>query len=93
MMNALETQLVCLVFLFFSLLRKAEDKIMGDEILCVQEMVITYLKMTLSSVTSGWEGTFNAVYPDSSYGVNLSLARDTFKFLKNFSWEFNLNCW
>lgn len=83
MMNALEIQLVCLVFLFFSLLRKAEDKITGDEILCVQEMVITYLKMTLSSVTSGWGGTFN-VYPDSSYGVNLSLARDTFKFLKIF---------
>lgn len=53
MMNALVTQLVCLVVLFFSLLRKAEDKIMGDEILCVQEMVLTYLKMTLSSVTSG----------------------------------------
>lgn len=45
-------------------------------------MVLTYLKMTLSSVTSGWGGIFNAVYPDSSYGVNLSLARDTFKFFK-----------
>lgn len=47
MMNALETQVVCLVFLFFSLLRKAEDKIMGDEILCVQEMVLTYLKIAV----------------------------------------------
>lgn len=44
--------------------------------------MLTYLKMTLSSVTSGWGGIFNAVYPDSSYGVNLSLARDTFKFFK-----------
>lgn len=65
---------------------------MGDEILCVQEMVLTCLKMTLSSVTSGWGGTLNAVYSDSSYGVSLSLARDTFKFFKKFSWEFNLTC-
>ena len=47
MMNALVTELVCLGFLFFSLLRKAEEKMMEDEILSVQEMLRTYLKMIL----------------------------------------------